>query len=112
MSSFFTSDFSSDHKFKKDNFVDVMRRAIWYHLYNLRHVTNTHGGVLLLVKLQALKVALLRGCFSRLLNCTNGTKSRKASRFNQFHTTDLFLHKLWFSNFVRGYRKKSVKKMS
>ena len=27
--------------------------AIQYHLYNLRNVKNTHGGVLLLVKLQA-----------------------------------------------------------
>ena len=30
----------------------VMRCAIWYHLYNLKNVKNTHGGVLLLVKLQ------------------------------------------------------------
>ena len=28
--------------------------AIWYHLHNLKYVKNTHGGVLLLVKLQAL----------------------------------------------------------
>ena len=43
---------------------------------------NIHGGVLLLVKLQAatlLKTTHLHGCFSRFLNCTNGTKSRKAS---------------------------------
>ena len=26
--------------------------AIWYHLYNLKKVKNTHRGVLLLVKLQ------------------------------------------------------------
>ena len=31
-----------------------MRCAIWYHLYNLKYVKNTHGGVLILVKLQAL----------------------------------------------------------
>ena len=31
----------------------VMRCAIWYHLYNLKNVKNTHGGVLLLVKSQA-----------------------------------------------------------
>ena len=24
----------------------VMRCAIWYHLYNLKHVKNTRGGVL------------------------------------------------------------------
>ena len=27
--------------------------AIWYHLYNLKNVKKTHGGVLILVKLQA-----------------------------------------------------------
>ena len=25
----------------------------WYHLYNLKNVKNAHGGVLILVKLQA-----------------------------------------------------------
>ena len=27
--------------------------AIWYHSYNLKNVKNTHGGALILVKLQA-----------------------------------------------------------
>ena len=31
----------------------VMRCAIWYHLYNLKNVKNTHGEVLNLVKFQA-----------------------------------------------------------
>ena len=31
----------------------VMRCAIWYHLYNLKSMKNTHGGVLILVKLQS-----------------------------------------------------------
>ena len=39
---------------------------------------STHG-VLLLVKLQTLKVTLLHGCFSCFLNCKNRTKLRKAS---------------------------------
>ena len=62
-----------------------MRYTIWYHLYNLKNVKNTHGGLLLLVKSQALKAAtvlkvtLLHGCFSRFLNCTNGSKSRNTS---------------------------------
>ena len=30
-----------------------MRCAIWYHLYNLKNVKNTHGGVLILAKSQA-----------------------------------------------------------
>ena len=29
-----------------------MLSMIWYHLYNLKSVKNTHGGALLLVKLQ------------------------------------------------------------
>ena len=42
------------------------------------------GEVLLLVKLQTesatlLKITILRRCLSRFLNCTNDTKSRKAS---------------------------------
>ena len=32
----------------------MMRCAIWYHLYNFKNVKNTRGGVLILVKLQAL----------------------------------------------------------
>ena len=31
----------------------VMRCAVWYHLYNLKNLKNTYGGVFLLVKLQA-----------------------------------------------------------
>ena len=62
----------------------VMLCAIWYHLYNLKNVKNTHGEVLLLVKLLAepatlLKVTFFQGCFSSFLNCTYRTKSRKVS---------------------------------
>ena len=32
---------------------NVMRCAIWYYLYNFKNVKNTHGGVLILVQLQA-----------------------------------------------------------
>ena len=32
--------------------VYVVRCTIWYHLYNFKNVKNTHGGVLILVKLQ------------------------------------------------------------
>ena len=53
--------------------------SIWYHLYNLKNVKSTHGGVLLL-----LKVTLLHGCFSHFLNCTNGTKSHNTSHINLF----------------------------
>ena len=56
----------------------VMRFTIWDHLYNLKNVKNTHRGLLILLKLQALKLTLLHGCFSHFLNCTNGTKSCNA----------------------------------
>ena len=36
-----------------------MRCAIWYHSYNLKNVKNIHGGVLLLVKLQAISPWML-----------------------------------------------------
>ena len=73
-----------------------MRCMIWYHSYNSKNEKreNSLGGVLFLVKLQAkvklqklqvklqtlLKVTLLHGRFSRFLNFTNGTKSRKVSQ--------------------------------
>ena len=65
--------------------------AIWYHLHNLKNVKNTHGGVLLLVQLQAfkpatlLKVTLLHECFSRVLNCTNGTKLRQRTTYYHYY---------------------------
>ena len=55
--------------------------AIWYHLHNFKVAKNTHGDVLLLVKLQAeKKVTLHHECFLRFLNCTYGAKSRIASQ--------------------------------
>ena len=51
-----------------------MRCAIWYHSYNLKNVKNIHGGVLPLVKLQAI------GCFLRFSICINGTKLHNASQ--------------------------------
>ena len=46
----------------------VMHCAFWYHLRNFKNVKNTHGGVLILIKLQA---------------CANGTKSRNASHIRE-----------------------------
>ena len=66
----------------------VVLYATWYHSYNLKNVKNTHGGVLLLVKLQAeAKVTVLHGCFSRFLNCAYCTKSRNASHITDFFRT-------------------------
>ena len=41
-------------------FICVMRCAIWYHLYNLKNVKNIHGGILILIKLQALQMVPIR----------------------------------------------------
>ena len=46
------SNFKNDFNYIV-RFTYVMRCAIWYHLYSLKNVKNTHGGVLLFVKLQA-----------------------------------------------------------
>ena len=79
----------------------VMRFAIWYHLYNLKKVKNTHGGVLLLKSCRLksatlLKVTLLHECFSRFLNCANGTKSRKASHIyvTGFNTIEIIIFEI------------------
>ena len=58
--------------------------TIWCYMYNLKNVKNTHGEVLLLVKLEttSVKVTFLHGRFSCFLNCTNGTKSHKTSRMH------------------------------
>ena len=58
-----------------------MRNTIWYYLKSLKKVKNTHGGVLILVKLQAsLKINTPPGVFFVFLNCTNSAKSRNASQ--------------------------------
>ena len=38
-----------------------------------------------------LKVALIHGCFRRFLNCTNDTKSRKASQPTILESTNLMI---------------------
>ena len=54
---------------------DTLRNLVSF--VRLEKRKNTHGGALLLVKLQAaLKVTLLHGCFSRFLNCTEDVNSR------------------------------------
>ena len=63
-----------------------MHCAIWYHFYSLKNVINTHGGVLISVKL-----TLLHGCFSRFLNCPNGTKSLNASHICNLRASYSFI---------------------
>ena len=42
------------------------------------------------IKLTLLKVTLIHGCFSRFLNCHNGTKLRKASHINTEEETEMY----------------------
>ena len=46
----------------KQDLISVMRCAIWQHLYNLKNVKSTHGGVLILVKLQAKHIYYKKLC--------------------------------------------------
>ena len=47
---------------------------------SLKHAKNTCGEVIVLsFSLQLHEITLLHGSFSRFLNCTNGTKSRRAT---------------------------------
>ena len=55
--------------------------AIWYHLYNLKNVKNTHGGVL-----PHQKVTMIHGCFPRPPNCANGTKARNTPHIRLYAT--------------------------
>ena len=96
----------------------VVRYAIWYHLYNLKNVKNTHGRVLFLVKLQAEACNFTKsntppGCFLRFLNCTNGTKLRNAPHISFFRMTYILLMarfrlhtqiKEQSAAFIRGFR--------
>ena len=59
---------------------DALR--VWYYLNNLKNVKNNHGGELLSLKLQVevcnfSEALFLLGCYSRFLNCTNGTHRAK-----------------------------------
>ena len=56
---------------------------IYCHSYNFKKVKNTHGGVLLLVKLKAPDCNFTKSntppwVFFTFLNCVKGTKSTKA----------------------------------
>ena len=57
--------------------------AIWDHLYNLKNVKNTHGGMFLLVKLQALEAAtrgvLLKKVFLEMSQNSQENTCAKAS---------------------------------
>ena len=62
-----------------------MHCAIGYPLYNFKNLESTHGGALRLANCRLkpeTKSNTTPWVFSRFLNCTNGTKSRKASHLS------------------------------
>ena len=60
--------------------------AIWYHLHNFKYVKNTHGGVLLLVKLYKFKLYKWYQIAQRIT----------------FISSNKFLEQLFKSNLVTG----------
>ena len=80
---------------------DALR--VWYHLNNLKNVKNTHGGELLLLKLQVevcnfSEALFLLGCYSRFLNCTNGTHRPKRLIYMLFFVFNTFTSNTSISN--------------
>ena len=80
----------------------VIRCSIWYHLHNIENVKNAHGGVLLLVELQAegcnfTKSSTPPGVIFTWANCT---KSRQVSHYtlkiksSQYFNRLFSLHKV------------------
>ena len=56
-----------------------MRCAVWYHLYNLKNVKTPMEAL----ACNFTKSNTPRWCFSRVLNFTNGTKSRNPSHMKR-----------------------------
>ena len=71
----------------------VISCTIWCHLNNLKKREKYPWRNANFSKVAGLKPAtllnltLLHGCFSRFLNCTNGTKSRIAPHLENFQTS-------------------------
>ena len=77
-----------------------MRCAIWYHLYNLKNLKNTYGGVLILVKLQA------SACTFTKINTPPWVFfmffKYKCYQIAQLTTIFLLLYSLWNLNLTCG----------
>ena len=48
-----SKNYSDYYHFELGLAIIVVHCMVWYHLYNFNNMKNTHGGVLILVKLQA-----------------------------------------------------------
>ena len=86
--------------------------TIWYHLCNLKNVKNTHGTVILLFKLKVevcnfTKSITFSWMFFTFLNCTNGTKLRKASHLN--HRAKIYKQRTVHKILLKGIFQKKIK---
>ena len=114
------NEFKPTKKQKNNNFLFFTNKticAIQYLWYKFKNVKNTHGGMLVLVKLQPeacnfTQSKLLHGCFSRFFNCRNGTKLRKASRIKQnglcyliFYSFPLFQCLQYYAGYTAEHKK-------
>ena len=86
----------------------VILCATWYHLYNFKNVKNTHGGVLLLVKMQGSACKFTKSntlawvfcTFLKFVYCANGTKSRKVSH-TKYTAWNIHHHIIFFVILLR-----------
>ena len=60
----------------------VISCAIWYRLYNFKKREKHPWRSVTFSNVAGVKLTFLHQCFSRFLNCTNGTKQRNASHIN------------------------------
>ena len=76
--------------------ITVMLCTIWYHLHNLKNVKNTHGGVLILVKLQALAFWIVQMVQNRVWRLKKSTDKVQTTATNtlkiQIQTSIKILH--------------------
>ena len=90
-----------------------MRCAIWYPLCNLKNVKNTHGGMLLLVKLQASVCNFTKSNTPPWVFFTF-FKLYKRYQFAQNITTHIKLFSFYFKSYLSCFlyvTKKSIQKL-
>ena len=88
----------------------MIRCAVWYHLYNLKNVKNTHGGVLILVKLQgsATRHICLRGSLLRLC-IPNDQRIVLLNFASPWKRCEIFFIVFWSSSYLTSFSFTSIR---
>ena len=93
----------------KFTYIYITLCAIWYHFYNVKNFKNSHGGVLLLVKLQTSACSFTESStspwvFSRFLKKNKRNFQELISICQKLHSAKTFLLKnaffMFFANFI------------